>query len=307
MKTKLRKIKRRIKTLRTKGLMYFFYKCIYAKNILKTKPIVCDKKGQFEIHTLTCEQDFVNTLWSLKTFYHFCEMRPGLVIYDDGSLSDAAIKTFSEHFINCQIIRNDRFHRDMEDFLKAYRLSLKYSKITSFYCALKLFGPMYYTKSEYVLYLDSDILFFQKPREMLKYIEGGISFYMNDYQHAYSYPVKFLNKLLKIELAHNINAGLIYFSKRDFVDNMDLVESYLEKVSKLENMKDSVNRHEQTLAAILLSKAKAVRLSDDYQISKKLITDKIVSHHFVNDGSRINFYKAGLSRLKSTGFIKDNI
>ena len=92
-----------------------------------------------------------------------------------------------------------------------------------------------------------------------------------------------------------------------FIDNMNLIESYFEKVLKFGNMKDSVNRHEQTLVAILLSKAKAARLSDDYQISKKLITDKTVSHHFVDDGSRINFYKAGLSQLKSTGFIENNI
>lgn len=303
MTTTLHEIQRRTKT----WLTYLFYKGIYAHAVLKTKPIICNTTGLFEIHTVSCERDFVNTLWALKTFYHFSKIRPGLVIYDDGSLSEAAINTFSEHFVNCQIIRRYSFRQDMEHYLEAYRMSLEVSKIESFYCALKLFGPMFYAKSQYVLCMDSDILFFQNPREMLGYIKSGTPFYMSDYQNSYSHPLELLNTLLKIECAQHINAGLIYFANRDYADNMDLVETYFRKVSTLGHIRHSVlNRHEQTLAAILLTKAKAVRLSDEYQISKTLITDKTVSHHFVSDGSRIKFYTVGLSRLRSAGFIKDN-
>ena len=303
MKALLGKIGKYIETARSEGARLFYYKHIYARNIIKTRPIVCDKQGRIELHTLACQFDFLNTLWCLKTFYYFSGIRPRLVIYDDGSLSEAAIRTFYGHFVNCQVVRHDEFHRDMEDFLKAYRMCLKYSRIKEFYCALKLFGPMYYAKSEYVLYLDSDILFFKKPDEMLKCMESGTPFYMSDYQDAYSYPVELLNKLLKIELAHKINSGLFYIAKRDFAGNMDLVESYFKKVSELESSPDSVNRHEQTVAAIILSKANAARLDSDYQISKKPVTDKTISHHFVNDGSRTYFYVAGLRRLKSSGFI----
>ena len=303
MKALLHTIKYRVEAIRSNGVIWAYYKGIYARKILRTKPIICDTEGRFELHTLACEKDLMNTLWSLKTFCHFCGIRPRLVIYDDGSLSDTAINIFSAHFMNCQIIRRDRFYRDMEDFLKAYRTSLEYSKIKSFYCALKLFGPMCYTKAEYILYLDADVLFFKKPVEMMKCMENGRPFYMSDYQDAYSYPVELLNKLLKIELAHKINSGLFYIAKRDFAGNMDLVESYFKKVSELESSPDSVNRHEQTVAAIILSKANAARLDSDYQISKKPVTDKTISHHFVNDGSRTYFYVAGLRRLKSSGFI----
>ncbi len=305
MKALLHMIKKRTEAIRSNGVTFAYYKGIYARSIVRTKQIICETEGRFELHTLTCERDLVQTLWSLKTFYHFCEIRPRLVIYDDGSLSEASVNILLEHFANCQIIQRDRFHRDMEDFLKAYRTSLEYSKIKSFYCALKLFGPMFYTKSEYLLYLDSDVLFFKKPGEIFKHMENRTPFYMSDYQDAYSYPIEFLNKLLKMELAHKINAGLFYIAKRDFAGNMDLVESYFKKVSELAGRKPSVNRHEQTLAAIILSKANAVRLGGNYQISRKPVTDKTISHHFVNDGSRADFYLAGLMRLKSAGVIEE--
>ncbi len=294
------RVKKRIRYVGWNGIRVAYYKNIYAKIILKTKPMVCTDEGRFELHTLTCEKDSLNTLWSLKTFCTFSEVRPRVVIYDDGSLSEAAIDIFSEHFLNCQIIRRDRFHRDMEDFLKVHRMSLENSKMKSFYLALKLFGPMYYAKSEYILCLDSDVLFFQKPREMLKHMENGTPFYMNDYQNAYSHPIELLNSLLKINLPHRINSGLFYIAKRDFADNIGLVESYFRKVPKCYGM----GWLEQTLAAILLSKANAVRLSSDYQISREPVTDETISHHFVNDGSRPDFYAVGLRRLKSAGFIK---
>ncbi len=303
VKQLLRKMKRWAKAVRSYGIMGAYFKEKYARKILETKPIICGADNKLELHTLACEWDLVNTLWSLKTFYHFSGRKPGLVIYDDGSLSESAAKIFSEHFVNCRIIRREIFHQDMDTFLQGHNESRKYSRINSFYCALKLFGPMYYTKAEHVLYLDSDVLFFRKPNEMLNYIESGIPFYMSDYQNAYFYPVEFLNQLLGIELHHKINAGLFHVARSDFARHLDLVEEYFKKASALESTKHSVNRHEQTLAAILLSKAKAVRLDSNYQISKARVTDKTVSHHFVNDGSRMGFYVAGLRRLKSSGFI----
>jgi hypothetical protein len=205
--------------------------------------------------------------------------------------------------VNCRIVGREMFHQDMDTFLQGHIESQKFSRIKSFYCALKLFGPMYYTKAEHVLYLDSDVLFFRKPNEMLNYIESGIPFSMSDYQNAYSYPVEFLNQLLGIELHHKINAGLFHVARSDFGRHINLVEEYFKNASALESTKHSVNRHEQTLSTILLSKAEAVRLDSNDQISKTRVTDKAVSHHFVNDGSRIGFYVAGLRRLKSSGFI----
>jgi len=275
------------------------------ESILRTNPMVCEADGPLELHTLVCESDVVNALWALKSLFHFGEIRPRLIIYDDGSLSDVAIDTFLRHFLNCQIVRRDTFHREMEDFLKPYGTSLEYSRKESFYCALKLFGPMCYARSQYVLYMDSDVLFFQKPGEMLKYIENGTPFYMSDYQDAYSHPVEVLNGLLRTNLAHKINAGLFHVASRDFAGNMALVESYFEEVSKFDSKGCILNRHEQTLAAILLSRANAVRLSSDYQISKEAVTATTVSHHFVNDGSRADFRAIGVRRLASAGFIEE--
>jgi len=299
-----RQIKKTFRYRLARFIRRIYYKRIYAKNILKTEPIVCGKDKHFEVHTLACEQDLTHTLWSLKSFYHFCTSRPGLVIYDDGTLQEKSIGILSKNFPNCMIVRRNRFHNDMEYFLKNYPESLKHSRMQAFYCALKLFGPMYYTQAERFIYFDSDILFFQKPHELLSHIENGTACYSNDYQDAYAHPVEFLNKLLCITMAPAVNAGLMHAAKRDFADRLDLVEMYFKKIPELDNKSWVVNRHEQTLAAILLSHANAMRLGSNYQISKQEITDTTVSHHFVNDGSRPDFYGEGLRRIRKTGLTK---
>jgi len=109
-----------------------------------------------------------------------------------------------------------------------------------------------------------------------------------------------------MEIIPKVNAGLISLHKQHYVNNLDLIEYYFEK---MEEMTSDVefNWHEQTMHAILLSKYRAVRLSQDHQISReRAVSDKTVSHHFVADGSgsRIDFYREGLRRHRSKGFLK---
>lgn len=62
---------RTLKRLTTRNLthrsLYAWYRFIVAKRILSTLPVACGADTSFELHTLACEHDLLNTLWSLKT------------------------------------------------------------------------------------------------------------------------------------------------------------------------------------------------------------------------------------------------
>ena len=285
--------------------LYAWYRFVVAKRILCTRPIVCATDESFELHALTCDHDLLSTLWSLKAWYHYSNTRPALVIYAGGPLSDHSVHILSEHFPNCRIIRRKQFNNDMQDFLKNNPTCLKHALISPFYCALKLFGPMYYTQTDSVLYFDSDVLFFRKPVELLVHIKRQSPCFNSDYHDAYAHPAAFINDLLSTNLAHKINAGLFYIARQDLTGSLALIETYFKKIPQLDHTSWEVNRHEQTLNALLLSKANAARLSADYQISRTPVTDSTVSHHFVNDGSRADFYRVGMRRLVYSGFIKE--
>lgn len=284
---------------------YFYYKKIYRKRILFSKPIVCNDGSEFEVHIVTSQKDFLDAIWCLKTFYHYSGLMPRLVIHEDGTLSANGIKMFLKHFVNCKVIRRKDANEDLKHFLANYEYSQKNRLNKYFYCALKLFDAFYYSKTDKLLFLDSDILFFKKPTEIIEYIKGDKPFFNSDYQNAYSKPISELNKTFGVDILPRVNAGLMFLRKKDYINNLNFIENYFEKMENSIQPGD-INRHEQTLNALLLSKCRAIRLNENYQISKQSITDKTVGHHFVNyGGSRNKFYKEGLKYLKSIKFLKE--
>lgn len=290
--------------LKSEDIQLYYYKKIYRKKILSSKPIVCNNDSEFEVHILTCEKDFLDAVWCLKTLYHYSGVRPKLVIHEDGSLSIGNIKTFLKHFVNCRVIRRKDADEDLKHFLANYKYSQKNRLNKDFFGALKIFDAFYYAKADKLLLLDSDILFFKKPNEIIEYIKEDKPFFNSDYQDAYSKPVSELNKILGVSIFPKVNSGIMFLRKEYHFNNRDFIEYYFEKMEAIIQPRN-INWHEQTLNALLLSKYGAIRLNENYQISKRPITDKTVCHHYVNDGSRKNFYKEGLKYLKSIKFLKE--
>lgn len=298
-------IVRTIRLFSFEKMRCYYYKKIYRKKILSSKPIICSRDSEFEVHIVTCEKDFLDAMWCLKTFYHYSGLRPKLVIHEDGSLSENSIQKFIKHFVNCRVIRRKDADEDLKRFLAGYQYCQKNRLRKGFFCALKLFDVFYCAETDKLLLLDSDILFFKKPVEIIKYIEEGKSFFNSDYQDAYSKPVSELNKNFGINIFSKVNAGLMFLRKEYYINNLDFMEYYFERMEEVVQNRD-INRHEQTLNALLLSKCEAVRLNENYQISRQsIVPDKTVSHHFVDDGSRKNFYQEGLKYLKSNKFLSE--
>ena len=287
-------------------IRHYYYRELYRRKILSTRPVVCDRNSDFEIHILTSEKDFLNAVWCLKTFYYYSGTRPELVIHGDGTLGTNNINTALKNFPNCRIIRKSDADRDLERFLAGFKYCRKNRLRKDFWSAVRLFDFCYYARAERLLVLDSDVLFFRTPTEIIENIQAGKPFFNSDYQNAYSHPPGVLEKILGIEMIPKVNAGLISLHKQHYANNLDLIEYYFEKMEEIISDVE-YNWHEQTMHAILLSKYGAVRLSEQHQISRNHpLSDKTVSHHFVADGSgsRIDFYREGLRHHRAKGFLK---
>ena len=287
---------------RKRDIRFVYYKKIYRKWIFFLKPVKCSSLD-FEIHMVTCKNHFLNAFWCLKTFYYYSRLRPKLVVHDDGSLGEKRAKIFLKHFVNCRIIRRETADEELNQFLSDYKCCQKARSNKDFFCSLKLFDAFYYAGAEKILVLDADVLFFKYPAEIVEFIKENKPFFNSDYQNSYAYPASKLSQLMGIDILPRVNAGLTCLRKEWLVNNLDLMENYFEK-GQTWRKGAYVNQHEQTLSALLLSKYKAIRLSENYQISAKPITGQTVSHHFCSDGSRINFYKQGLSFLRRNKFLQ---
>jgi lipopolysaccharide biosynthesis glycosyltransferase len=280
-----------------------YYKNIYHKKILCTEQIICDNNSKFEVHMLTCEKDALNAIWALKTFYFYSGLRPRLVIHDDGTLTEENKRNFTEHFEGSEIISRKKADMDMKKYLMRYPSCSRFRLGEDFdTTSLKLFDPLFYSKAKSILLLDSDILFFKKPIEIIDYINNEEYFFANDLQNAYIIPKDFSEKTFGLKMISKINTGIIYIPKK--MHNLDLIEFYLKNILK----NDICMKHwiEQTVWALLISNYEKPfkRLSENYKILIPPITEETAYFHFINDdaGSRDNFYRLGLRYLNKNKF-----
>ncbi|MEI8349918.1 MAG: hypothetical protein WCI77_07170 [Candidatus Omnitrophota bacterium] len=296
------------KLVSTVNRIVFAYYKIYGKFIFSSKSILCDKNSGCEVHLLTCARDVLLALWCLKSFYYHSGLSMRLVIHDDGTLDDSLVEKFQKHFINCEVIKREDADIEMKQYLKGYEFCERYRYKDFFAHAIKLFDAVYYSRTKEILLLDSDVLFFKKPIEMIESIREKKGFFMNDYREAYCLPAARLQILFNMAIRSRINSGILYLPDKKIYD-LNLIESFLKIV--YENWEE-INRIpevfwvEQTAWAIFLSKHRGMftRLPDSYQVSRQPITDTTVSQHFVWDGSRDNFYKEGLREIKKADFLR---
>jgi hypothetical protein len=255
-------------------------------------------EAPFSVHMVTCHRHVDMALWCLKSFSHFSQASPLITIHDDGSLTEADIELLEAHLSRCRVIARLEADERMDDVLKGHPRCRQMRREPRFYCALKLFDIWVYSRSDSVVAIDSDILFFQRPRELLECIQTDRPCFNSDFQNAYATTPEKLRRRMGIEVRDRVNAGLFALPRRGF--DLDLLERYFASFPK---PIPELNRHEQTAYALLLSRAGAQRLSDRYQISQQPLRAETVSHHFVSNASRIHFFTRGLKALRRSGVV----
>ena len=68
------------------GLRVAWYRDVVRPRILSTPPITGTTDKRCEIHVLTSKEDWLNLIWTLKSFYIASGRRYALCIHEDGSL-----------------------------------------------------------------------------------------------------------------------------------------------------------------------------------------------------------------------------
>jgi len=280
-----------------------YFKNIYAKKILGSPPVTRGPNGRTEIHVLTCHKDLLETLWCLKTFYHFSKADWRLVIHDDGSLTSSDIAIYTDHFAHCRIVPRKEADEKLSSAMKNTPFSYKCRFEKFLVLSMKLFDPFFFSEADTILIVDSDVLFFGEPSEVIDCCANNTPCFMDDYQNAYSLQIADLNNIIGTSVINRLNSGLLCYQRNSF--DLELVENLMQAVLGNRNF-DNTGWIEQTVFALLftLFDDPPRRLSKNYQISFKTITGDTVCHHYVNDGSRIYFYAQGLRHLALNGFLR---
>jgi hypothetical protein len=273
------------------GLSCAWYRDVVRLRIFATQPVVADDSSVAEIHVLTSASDHLNLIWALKSFYHASNRRYALCIHDDGTLTDEIRATLDQHFPAARILNRRQAELEVLATLQNYPLCRKFRE--SNHLSPKVFDFRHYLKADRMLLLDSDVLFFTEPTELLRRIESPeyrLNCVNGDIKSAYTVTPELARQYCDVSLIERFNSGLGLIHRESL--NLDWIEEFLAIPGIIGNFW----LIEQTLYALCSSRFGVELLPAEYDVFLKGQAGDRPSRHYVG-AIRHLMYKEGMRKL----------
>jgi hypothetical protein len=271
--------------------------------ILATPPIVTDPVGRtpIEVHLLCYQRDYLSALWALKTFYHFAGVGYPLVIHVQGDAPRRVGDRLQHHFPAARLILQTEADERVETWLRGRGLArlLAARQRTPFMMKLTDFAVC--SDSIHILAIDSDVLFFQRPAELLAAVAAAspLTRCQRDPESTYNISEARAWSELGIALAPRVNTGILLF-RRDGL-SLQRCDDFLENAE----VARATGFIEQTLFALCASERGGVAYwPDSYVVSLEPAVNlaAVVARHYAGP-SRSFLTGEGMSELMRAGFL----
>lgn len=259
--------------------------------ILDTAPVCGLTEESCEIHVLTCERDWLDLIWSLKSFFAVCERRFSVCIHDDGSVSSRGMAALREHFPDARIVSRAEADEHAEvAFLKDHKRcrDLRRTNVLS----LKVFDFAAHLRAPRLLLIDSDILFFRRPSVLLDRI-SDVRYELNslnkDWGLGYTVEPASVQQMLDFNFQAPINSGLGLMHR----DSYQL--EWFERWLALPGMVGHPHRIEQTLIGLACSRFGHEFLPSEYDVTLDGTRPAEVLKHYTGPIRHL-LYREGVRR-----------
>jgi hypothetical protein len=273
-----------LRRLQREGVLAAYRRWRLLSKILATAPFKTGLSGDTELHLLCYRNDYLSAIWALKTFYRFAEVSIPLLIHVQGEPTRRMLRRLREHFPNARVIPQAEADAVVIPQLKELGFRRLLAARAANHYTLKLTDFVLLGEAPNLLTLDSDVLFFRRPREFLAPTEKHL--FQRDPESTYVIETAF-----DIEMAPCINVGMMHF-RRDGI-SLGRCDEYLAAFPKLDGWL------EQTLYALHASERKNFDyLPAEYLISLERGVDysKLTARHYAGP-SRALLYEEGIPYL----------
>jgi hypothetical protein len=267
---------------------------------ITTEPVTIG--SDVEVHLLCYERDYLCAIWALKSFYHFANVRYPLVIHLQGKITALAERRIRFHFPFARIISQTEADNYVEQLLggRGFERLLAARRSSPF--MLKLTDFTLLCQSKNLLALDTDLVFFQKPTELLRATQNPLRKFLFQHDQASTYNLSIERALseLDVELAPRVNTGIMLFPR----ESLDL--SCCEKYLAHPDVARPSGWIEQTLYALCASvKSQVAYLPDSYLVSLESDIDlnPVVARHYAGP-TRPMLTTEGMAKLIKMGFLE---
>jgi hypothetical protein len=224
-----------------------------------------------------------------------------LVVFSDGTLGPEEERIWRRVVPSMRVIRRDDFASTVEGALAGFPLLRQMWQRNRYHA--QLIDAHLAGESSYLLLLDSDVLCFQKPTELIdksRSLTPSISWNLcKHHKNCYCASNSLLKRGLEYALPDCVNAGLV-LTPRFGPHELAKMEGVLERVSGVVRDPDWITHFfvaQTVYAAMAVKFPGSSPLSADYAVSTRLSRPAVMRHYVSVPGIRARYFTEGIKEL----------
>lgn len=253
-----------------------------------------DKPGALEVSFLSGANYWYQTIFCIYSLQLHSPVRINPRIHDDGTFTEANLDAIAKVVPWAQIVSPEENESRLDDLIPTARFPTLRTRRIEFPLLRKLCDVR--LGREWVLFLDSDMLFFRTPTVLLEWLAAPVTpCYMVDVVRAYGYSPELMRELSGHQEPERVNTGIC--GLHGGMIDWERVEYWCRKMLEKEQVS---YLQEQALTAMLLAGQTCLRLSEeDYRVLPSSVEGKqptAVLHHYVAHSKR-SYFQHGWRRV----------
>ena len=245
-------------------------------------PPVISSPGGLSIHFLTGKQYLHQTLFCIQSLSKVTKAKFKFILIDDGSFDEKLIKRINLQLPGAEIITQEIIEQNFQRYLPENKYPYLHHKRKVYPHIKKLTDIHTIPGNLWKLVLDSDMLFWSEPKEIITWLNNpNKPLHMVDCEESYGYSTKLMADLCGYKIRSLINVGAIGLNSNKI--NWAKVDHW---VKMLEEKEGTSYYLEQAISAMLISSTDSVVLNSKKYIvnpNKEMINNKFGTlHHYVD-------------------------
>ncbi|NBX76620.1 MAG: hypothetical protein EBQ92_08700 [Proteobacteria bacterium] len=264
--------------------------------LIRSAPPIDATKGH-EVHLLLEHKRILEGCWGLYSLLYFSPQPLTPVIHSDGTLTDTDSQLLRKLFPGCRVIHREEADRAVNAYLDSKGLSLCRKLRDTLIFGLKLFDPVLLSNADRFIVMDSDVLFFSPPVELLTSLSPDLPLrYSKDNNRSTLFDARESKELTGLTCMEDFNPGVFTVSRSKF--NFQRIEKHLSS-PRFWN-KDGTGHYfaELTAWSIELSFALAQSLPSAYAICADPPAQHISGHYCGSPFWKAQYYTTALPHVR---------
>ena len=244
-------------------------------------PVVSHTNG-LPIYFLTGKNYLYQTLYCIQSLIKSSAAQFKFILVDDGSFNAALMERVAKQLPGAQVITVEQISENLQNMLPEARYPYLHKKRAVYPHIKKLTDVHTIPGDDWKLVLDSDMLFWHEPKEIITWLYAPQQpLHMIDCTEAYGYSQQLMEQLTGAPVKPLLNVGAIGL-KSEAID-WDKLENW---VKTLEEQEGASYYLEQALSAMMIADTDAAVLkAGDYIVNPgpDQIKNKTgILHHYVD-------------------------